>query len=265
MEEGEGGDKVGVKGPGIRRALLFRRLVQPPRYAISAEARGVYRRRGRAQRRTRRGWWVKDGRREGGRMGGRGLVRQGSRVDAWARVRPQERDGDRDCREGTGGREGAAVERRGEDRSVGEREAREGWTGWIRRLAAIDFSRQTRGLFVPLLVLVSPSSVPLSSPLSLFPWRSRPAYPAPRHLRPFHSRSLAPSLLSCSLMPCRPSTLDPCSLSLFLLLFFLFLFSICIRGSLLIVLSLSFFTFRPVSLLIFFFLLLLLLLATHSS
>lgn len=63
---GGGGDKVGVKGPGIRRALLFRRLVQPPRYAISAEARGVYRRRGRAQRRTRRGWWVKDGRREGG-------------------------------------------------------------------------------------------------------------------------------------------------------------------------------------------------------
>lgn len=121
---GGGGDKVGVKGPGIRRALLFRRLVQPPRYAISAEARGVYRRRGRAQRRTRRGWWVKDGRREGGRMGGRGLVRQGSRVDAWAWVRPQERDGDRDCREGTGGREGAAVERRGEDRSVGEREAR---------------------------------------------------------------------------------------------------------------------------------------------
>lgn len=30
----------------------------------------------------------------------------------------------RDCREGAGGREGAAVERRGEERSVGEREAR---------------------------------------------------------------------------------------------------------------------------------------------
>lgn len=42
--EGQGGgrgDEVGVKGPGIRRVLLFRRLVQPPRYAISAEARGV--------------------------------------------------------------------------------------------------------------------------------------------------------------------------------------------------------------------------------
>lgn len=48
---GRGGDgEVGVKGPGIRRVLLFRRIVQPPRYAISAEARGVYRRCGRAQR-----------------------------------------------------------------------------------------------------------------------------------------------------------------------------------------------------------------------
>lgn len=46
---GERGDEVGVKGPGIRRVLLFRRLVQPPRYAISAEARGVYRRCGRAR------------------------------------------------------------------------------------------------------------------------------------------------------------------------------------------------------------------------
>lgn len=84
-EEG-GGDEVGVKGPGIRRVLLFRRLVQPPRYAISAEARGVYRRCGRAQRGRAEdaGWRVEDGRREGGR----GLVRQGSRVDAWARVRP---------------------------------------------------------------------------------------------------------------------------------------------------------------------------------
>lgn len=49
-EREEGGGEVGVKGPGIRRVLLFRRLVQPPRYAISAEARGVYRRRGRAHR-----------------------------------------------------------------------------------------------------------------------------------------------------------------------------------------------------------------------
>lgn len=49
-DEGRRGKEVGVKGPGIRRALLFCLLVQPPRYAISAEARGVYRRRGRAQR-----------------------------------------------------------------------------------------------------------------------------------------------------------------------------------------------------------------------
>lgn len=79
----------------------------------------------------------------------------------------------RDCREGELGaereREGAAAGRRGEDRSLGEREGREGWTGWIRRLAAIDFSRQTRGLFVPLLVLVLAPSVPLSFPPSLFP------------------------------------------------------------------------------------------------
>lgn len=33
-----------------------------------------------------------------------------------------------------------------------ERE-REGCTGWVRRLTAIDFSRQTRGLFVPLSIL----------------------------------------------------------------------------------------------------------------
>lgn len=31
-----------------------------------------------------------------GREGGRGLVRQGGRVDAWARVRPRKRDGDRE-------------------------------------------------------------------------------------------------------------------------------------------------------------------------
>lgn len=62
--------------------------MQPPRYAISAEAREVYRRRGRAQRGQGE---VGEGR-KGGREGGRGLVRQGSRVDAWARVRPQERD-----------------------------------------------------------------------------------------------------------------------------------------------------------------------------
>lgn len=75
-------DEVGVKGPGIRRVLLFRRLVQPPRYAISAEARGVYRRRGRAPRGWARGGTEGEEREEGGREGGRGLVRRGSRVDA---------------------------------------------------------------------------------------------------------------------------------------------------------------------------------------
>lgn len=68
---------------------------------------------------------------DGGREGGRGLVRQGSRVDAWARVRPQERDGDRGHAEeqglqgGSWGQRGSGggEKRRGEE-SVGEREAR---------------------------------------------------------------------------------------------------------------------------------------------
>lgn len=115
-----------------------------------------------------------------------------------------------------GARQGEET-RREERRGPKGREEREGWTGWIRRLAAIDFSRQTRGLFVPLLVLVLlPSNRSLHrSPHSLFP--SSPSSPSRasgsrRLLRPYHSRSLAPSLPSCSLMPRRPSTLDPRSL-----------------------------------------------------
>lgn len=117
---GEGGKgtegEVGVKGPGIRRVLLFRRLVQPPRYAISAEARGVYRRCGRAQR----------GRGEDG-----GWKRLGyARAVVWMRElgfdpkSETEIEGTRRSREGAGGREGAAMVRRGEERSEGEREAR---------------------------------------------------------------------------------------------------------------------------------------------
>lgn len=82
---GEGRRKDWGKGSRNKASTLVLPLVQPPRYAISAEARGVYRRRGRAQR----------GQGEREREGGRGLVRQGGRVDAWARVRPRKRDGDR--------------------------------------------------------------------------------------------------------------------------------------------------------------------------
>lgn len=75
----EGGrkDEVETKGPGIRRVLLFRRLVQPPRYAISAEARGVYRRRGRARR-------GRGGGRGGGMARDEGRRPEGSRLEeAW--------------------------------------------------------------------------------------------------------------------------------------------------------------------------------------
>lgn len=98
------------------------------------------------------------------------------------------------------GREGTS-EKRG-----GEREAREGWTGWIRRLAAIDFSRQTRGLFVPLLVLVLlPLSVPfyLSFSLSRFPLAfPRARCPVPRvsgSLRLHRVPSILAHILSLSL------------------------------------------------------------------
>lgn len=72
---GEGRGKDWGEGSRNKASTLVLPLVQPPRYAISAEARGVYRRRGRAQR-GRRG--------VGGRERKRGLVRQGGRVDAWA-------------------------------------------------------------------------------------------------------------------------------------------------------------------------------------
>lgn len=101
-----------------------------------------------------------------------------------------------------GTREGARQEKRSEGmarRGTEGRTRREGWTGWwIRRLAAIDFSRQTRGLFVPLLVLVL-----LPSDRSLH--RSRvPSFPPHRRLRPAHpapADSSVPSILalSCSL------------------------------------------------------------------
>lgn len=113
------------------------------------------------------------------------------------------------------------VARRGKERSIGRgggKERREGWTGWIRRLAAIDFSRQTRGLFVPLLVLVLPSSVPLALPLSLFPWHSRPRVsgPSPPPSFPF---SLARSLFALLLVNALPpfDSRSVLSLSLFLL------------------------------------------------
>lgn len=52
---------------------------------------------------------------------GRGLVRQGGRVDAWARVRPRERDGDRGHTEEQG-----VVERGLEAEKERERRGEEG-------------------------------------------------------------------------------------------------------------------------------------------
>lgn len=139
------------------------------------------------------------------------MVRQGGCVDAWARVRPRERDGDSGHTEEqeVAGKERVATER-GSERAAEGREAREGWTGWIRRLAAIDFSRQTRGLFVPLLVLVLLPSDPLALSLtpSLFlscppPDRPRPAYPAPLP-PPFLPFLLARSLFALLLVNALP-------------------------------------------------------------
>lgn len=53
---------------------------------------------------------------------------------------------------------------------------REGWTGWVRRLTAIDFSRQTRGLFVPLPILSGLLFPTFPPPLSVFLVRSYSAF-----------------------------------------------------------------------------------------
>lgn len=107
---GEGGDEVGVKGPGIRRVLLFRRLVQPPRYAISAEARGVYRRRGRAQRgrgeRTEGEGWERGGRVEEAWYARAVVWMRGLGFDPKSETEIEGTRRSRDCREGVGGREG---------------------------------------------------------------------------------------------------------------------------------------------------------------
>lgn len=110
MEREGGGDEVGVKGPGIRRVLLFRRLVQPPRYAISAEARGVYRRRGRAQRgrgeRTEGKGWKRGGRVEEAWYARAVMWMRGLGFDPKSETVIEGTRRSRDCREGVGGREG---------------------------------------------------------------------------------------------------------------------------------------------------------------
>ena len=63
---------------------------------------------------------------------------------------------------------------------------REGWTGWVRRLTAIDFSRQTRGLFVPLSILSGLLFLTFPPPLFVFLVRSYSAF------RLSSSLSLAP-------------------------------------------------------------------------
>lgn len=128
------------------------------------------------------------------------------------------------------------------------RERREGWTGWIRRLAAIDFSRQTRGLFVPLLVLVlfpSNRPPPSTSPPSLFRSRFPSSSSSPsrasgscRLHRPFYSpsHSLFALLLINAVPPfdSRSARLLLLSFSLFSLCAFL-----CIRISFFTLLSLA--------------------------
>lgn len=159
-------------------------------------------------------------------------VRQGGRVDAWARVRPsQEKRRRRACvgAEGIAGRVWRVQEReqdrrrgakgwRGEERRGG-RDERVGRVGGFAgslllifpvRLAASSFRSWSSSSCPP-----TAPSIALAFPLSLLTDVSVPRIrlpPTPPSL-PF-SHSLAPSLPSCSLMPHRPSTLDPRSLLL---------------------------------------------------
>ena len=75
--------------------------------------------------------------------------------------------------EGGGESEG---ETEGRGRREWQRESERVREGWVRRLTAIDFSRQTRGLFVPLSILYYPST---SLSLSFSP--------SPHHLPPSFS------------------------------------------------------------------------------
>lgn len=82
---GEGRGKDWGEGSRNKASTLVLPLVQPPRYAISAEARGVYRRRGRAYRED-------EGREKGEEEAWY------ARAVVWMRglrVRPQKRDEDR--------------------------------------------------------------------------------------------------------------------------------------------------------------------------
>lgn len=190
--------KVGVKGPGIRRVLLFRRLVQPPRYAISAEARGVYRRRGRAQRED-------EERMEGerGEEGDRVEEAWYARAVVWMRglgfdpKSETEIEGTRrskDCSEGAGGREGTAVERRGEEHR-GERGKRVGRVGFAGSPLLIFPVRLTASPFRSW----SSFFLPQSHSHCFFP--SSPGVPVPR-IRPLATSVLsilAHSFLLCSL------------------------------------------------------------------
>ena len=101
---------------------------------------------------------------------------------------------------------GGSRKGRGEDRETGR--ARE---GWVRRLTAIDFSRQTGGLFVPLSIL----SDFLFPTLVLFLHLSHSYPPAFRLSRFPPSPRSDPEILSLSLRPAAvPCIFRPRSLSL---------------------------------------------------
>lgn len=83
---------------------------------------------------------------------------------------------------------------------------REGWSGWVRRLTAIDFSRQTRGLFVPLSILSGRLFPTFPPPLSVFLVRSYSAFrlSSSLFLAPANTISLCPSRFICIRLRRRP-------------------------------------------------------------
>lgn len=175
---------------------------------------------------------------EGRRGVGRGLVRQGGRVDAWARVRPRRKDGDEGHALAQGITERVPMVGRGSETvQRGEAKREETTNGRVKRgeriCGRVGFAGSLLLIFPVRLAASSfrswsspssPSTAPsfaLPFPLPLPVVVSVPRIRLSPTTRLFQLRSLTPSLPSCSLMPRRPSTLDPHTLFFSLALPFL--------------------------------------------
>lgn len=210
-----------------RRVLLFRLLLQPPRgMRFPRRLEGSINDAGGYGASKGSGGWS-----EGRRGVGRGLVRQGGRVDAWARVRPRRKDGDEGHALAQGITERVPMVGRGSETvQRGEAKREETTNGRVKRgeriCGRVGFAGSLLLIFPVRLAASSfrswsspssPSTAPsfaLPFPLPLLVVVSVPRIRLSPTPRPFQLRSLAPSLPSCSLMPRRPSTLDPYSLLL---------------------------------------------------